>query len=77
VNQLLKPMEKMSWLDLYNYLHAQAHDFKNMGKFPWREEVKIFDWETLEYYSTNFIQTPDDKISLSIDTHQLENINGS
>jgi hypothetical protein len=40
---MLHPMDKMTWLDLYNYLHSQAHDFKNLGKFPWQSKVKVYD----------------------------------
>lgn len=58
----------MTWLDLYNYLNKKANSIKNLGDFPWQEEVEIFDFGTLEYYTTDFIQMPDNKISLSIDT---------
>lgn len=58
----------MTWLDLYNYLNKQANDIKNVGQFPWQETVEIFDFTTLEYYPTDFIQMPDNKISLSVET---------
>lgn len=71
-------MSNMTWLDLYNFLHDQANNSKNFGKFPWSETVQVFDFDTLEYYSTDFIQMPDNKISLSIDTsNNTEAINGS
>jgi hypothetical protein len=69
-------MNKMTWLDLYNFLHEQANAIKNVGKFPWQEEVQVFDFGTLEYYSTDFIQMPDKKISFSVDTTQVETTNG-
>jgi hypothetical protein len=59
---------KMTWLDLYNFLYERANDINNIGTFPWQENVQVFDFETLEYYPTDFIQMPDNKISLSIDT---------
>lgn len=62
---------KMTWLDLYNFLHEQANNIQNIGKFPWQEEVKVFDFATLIYSSTDFIEMPDGKISLSIDTDQI------
>lgn len=65
-------MNRMTWLDLYNFLYERANDVKNLGSFPWQEEVKVFDFETLEYYNTDFIQMPDDKISLSIDSASLD-----
>ena len=58
----------MTWLDLYNFLYERANDINNTGSFPWQENVQVFDFETLEYYPTDFIQMPDNKISLSIDT---------
>lgn len=69
----------MTWLDLYNFLHEQANNIKNIGKFPWQENVEVFDWETLEYYTVDFIQTPaDNKISFAVDTYQEpETTNGS
>lgn len=70
----------MTWLDLYNYLNKQANDVDNFGKFPWQNNVEVFDFETLQYYQTDFIQMPDNKISLSIDTYiknNQETVNGS
>jgi hypothetical protein len=67
----------MKWIDLFQYLNERANDFKNLGQFPWQEEVQVFDFGTLEYYSTDFIQMPDKKISFSVDTTQVETTNGS
>jgi len=61
-------MSNMTWLQLYNFLYERANDINNPGSFPWQENVQVFDFETLEYYPTDFIQMPDNKISLSIDT---------
>jgi hypothetical protein len=61
-------MNKMTWLDLYNFLYERANDINSGGSFPWQENVEVFDFETLGYYPTDFIQMPDNKISLSIDT---------
>jgi len=58
----------MTWLQLYNFLYERANDINNPGSFPWQENVQVFDFETLEYYPTDFIEMPDNKISLSIDT---------
>lgn len=68
-------MNKMTWLDLYNYLHERANDINNLEIFPWQEEVQVFDWETLDYYPTDFIVMPgDNKISLAVDTYQQPEI---
>jgi hypothetical protein len=58
----------MTWLQLYNFLYERANDINNPGSFPWQENVQVFDFETLEYYPADFIEMPDNKISLSIDT---------
>lgn len=58
----------MTWLQLYNFLYERANDIRNPGSFPWQEKVEVFDFETLGYYPTDFIEFPDKKISLSIDT---------
>ena len=61
----------MKWIDLFSFLNERANDLKNLGKFPWQENVEVFDWETLEYYPADFIQMPaDNKISLAVDTYQ-------
>lgn len=60
-------MNKMTWLDLYNFLYERANDINNKD-FPWAEPVEAFDFDTLEYYPVDFIQMPDNKISLSVDT---------
>jgi hypothetical protein len=44
-------MNRITWLDLYNFLHSQAHDFKNLGKFDWNSPVIIHDASTGEEYN--------------------------
>jgi len=61
----------MTWLQLYNFLYEKANDINSGGRFPWQEQVEVFDFETLEYYPTDFIEFPDKKISLSIDTSTI------
>lgn len=43
--ELLKEceMEKITWLDLYNFLYNKAHDFRNLGSFDWSAEVKVLN----------------------------------
>ena len=60
-------MNKMTWLDLYTFLYEKANDI-NHKNFPWQENVEVFDFDTLRYYPTDFIEMPDKKISLSVDT---------
>jgi hypothetical protein len=60
--------KNMTWLQLYNFLYERANDINNPGSFPWQENVQVFDFETLGYYPTDFIEMPDKKISFSIDT---------
>ena len=68
----------MTWLDLYNFLHEQANCSKNICKFDWQQEIKVFDYGTLDYYETSINQLPDHILSFGIDTTQsLETTNGS
>lgn len=60
--------KQMTWLDMYNFLSDNANNIHNLGNFPWQENVTVFDFGTLGYYQTDFIQMPDGKISLSIDS---------
>jgi hypothetical protein len=62
----------MTWLQLYNFLYERANDINSGGSFPWQQPVEVFDFETLGYYPTDFIEFPDKKISLSIDTSTIE-----
>jgi hypothetical protein len=44
-------MNNLTWLDLYNYLHAQANGLDNFGKFDWNEPVIIHDASTGDEYT--------------------------
>lgn len=72
-------MTTMKWIDLFQFLNERANDINNVGNFPWQEPVQVFDFETLQYYTTDFIEMPDKHISLSIDTANtnMETTNGS
>jgi hypothetical protein len=39
-------MNNMTWLDLYNFLYAQANDIKNIGKINWQDPVMVYDTST-------------------------------
>lgn len=76
-------MNNMTWLDLYNFLHDQANNSKNIGKFPWNEPVSIHDAETGDEFSceTYYISDNrgDDRIVLIVNIEAIfgENSNGS
>ena len=48
-------MNNMTWLDLYNFLHQRANDIKNLGKFDWQAEVKVYDNSYGGIYSADLI----------------------
>lgn len=52
-------MNNMTWLDLYNYLHSQAHDFKNLGKFDWNSPVMIHDASTGDEFNCDTLVISD------------------
>jgi hypothetical protein len=33
----------MKWIDLFQFLNERANDMKNLGKFDWQSEVKVYD----------------------------------
>lgn len=49
-------MNKITWLDLFNFLNERANDFKNLGKFDWQAEVKVYDNQYGGLYSSNLIE---------------------
>lgn len=57
--ELLKEykMDKITWLDVYNFLYHKAHDLRNLGKFNWSEEVKVIDPETGKQYTIEPVLT--------------------
>lgn len=52
-------MNKMTWLELYNFLHQQANSIHSVGSLDWNNPVKIYDATTGEestcdtYYLTD------------------------
>jgi hypothetical protein len=63
-------MNKMTWLDLYNFLHSQAHDFKNLGQFNWSAPVVVHDAETGEEYDCD-TYTFGKKLTLAINMESV------
>jgi hypothetical protein len=62
-------MNKMSWLDLYNYLHAQANGLDHLGKFDWNSPVMVHDAETgEEYFCDTYIFNHQPTITINIDS---------
>ena len=39
-------MTKLTWLDLYNYLHQRANDIKNLDSELWNQQVVAHNAET-------------------------------
>lgn len=39
-------MSKITWLDLYNFLHDQANNINKVGNFNWDTPVVIHDADT-------------------------------
>lgn len=70
-------MNNMTWLDLYNYLHSKAHDFKNLGKFNWNSPVMVHDASTgEEYHCDTWVLSSDncgDRVVLATNIEQIFN----
>ena len=43
-------MNKMTWLDLYNFLHKKANDTSNLDDYNWGQQVMIHNAETGDEY---------------------------
>jgi hypothetical protein len=43
-------MSKMTWLDLYNFLHKKANDTSNLDEYNWTQQVMIHNTETGDEY---------------------------
>lgn len=43
-------MNKMTWLDLYNFLNERANNVNAFGTFAWNDPVMIFDNATGEMF---------------------------
>lgn len=66
-------MNKMTWLDLYNYLHTQAHDLNNLGKFDWNSPVMVHDADTgIEYHCDTYIFDHQPTITINMESIFLE-----
>jgi hypothetical protein len=63
-------MNKMTWLDLYQYLHSQANDISNIGKLDWNSSVLVHDAETGDGYfcDTYFI---DNQLTLAFNMETI------
>ncbi len=44
-------MNKITWLDLYNFLYNQANDTRNFGHFNWQSPVIVHDASTGEEFN--------------------------
>ena len=69
IRQRAKPMNKMTWLDLYNYLHAQANGLDHLGQFDWNSPVMVHDAETGdEYFCDTYVFDKKTTITINIDS---------
>jgi hypothetical protein len=68
-------MNKMTWLDLYNYLYQQANNIQNFGNFNWDEPVIYHDVFTGDEYhcDTFMISTQNNKEKLVLMTSPNNN----
>lgn len=39
-------MNKMTWLDLYTFLHNKANNINGVGTFDWNTPVSVYDGAT-------------------------------
>lgn len=46
-------MNKITWLDLYNFLYDRANNLNAVGTFDWNRPIKVFDNATGELFDTD------------------------
>lgn len=62
-------MTKITWLELYNFLHERANNIHAAGTFDWSSPVVIYDAELGEkYYCDTYYIDDGDKGGLVLAT---------
>lgn len=53
-------MKKMSWLDLYTFLHERANNINAVGTFNWGRPVLVHDANTGDEFTCDTYYVSDD-----------------
>jgi hypothetical protein len=54
-------MNKMTWLDLYNFLYERANNINAVGTFNWNEPVLVHDANTGDEFSCDTYYISDNR----------------
>lgn len=54
-------MDKMTWLDLYNFLHDKANNLHSVGTFNWNKPVLVHDADTGDEFSCDTYYVSDNR----------------
>lgn len=54
-------MNKMTWLDLFQFLNERANDMKRLGTFDWNKPVLIHDADTGDEFTCDTYYISDDR----------------
>ena len=54
-------MNKMTWLDLYNYLYDRANNVSAVGTFDWSRPVLVHDANTGDEFSCDTYYVTDNR----------------
>ena len=54
-------MNKMTWLDLYNFLYDRANNISAVGTFDWNKPVLIHDADTGDEFTCDTYYVNDDR----------------
>lgn len=70
-------MNKMTWLDLYNFLSERANNINAVGIFDWNKPVLIHDADTGDEFSCDTYYVSDsrgeDRLVLIINIEKIFN----
>lgn len=54
-------MNKMTWLDLFNFLHERANNIHAIGTFDWNKPVLVHDADTGDEFSCDTYYVSDSR----------------
>jgi len=76
-------MNKLTWLELYDFLHKQDNELKNIGNFNWQSPVIIHDGTTGDEFECDTMYISDSRgtdrfvLMTNIESIFKENSSGS
>ena len=61
----------MKWIDLFDFLHKQANELKNIGKFNWQDKVVVYDASSGHKYYCDTYRIKNNQVALVINLEKF------